>query len=53
MIVEVMLVCSIAIQSLSVAVLPKHGPAHAVFGLDALAFIPAALMGTAFGLSLF
>lgn len=36
-----------------IQVMPKHTAAHAAFGLGALAFIPAALMGTAFGLSLF
>lgn len=36
-----------------IQIMPKHGPAHAALGLGALAFIPAALMGAAFGLSLF
>lgn len=36
-----------------IQVMPKHSPAHAAFGLGALAFVPAALMGAAFGLSLF
>ena len=36
-----------------IQIMPKHSPAHAAIGLTALAFIPAALMGTMFGLSLF